>query len=464
MMSKYIRSEANSAINRQAIICFFILFILSFIYPGCRSAQGAETTPTIRYLFSIDAKLSGLPLNGVQSLFIDNKHKELYALDDSNHRVVITDLEGTFLYQFDYADAGVKSAPVGFAVAEDGLLYFAEEKRIIITTYRGIYKRDISLFSIPNLDTMSIQSIAIDEDKIYIGDSGNNRVIVMDRKNEVFLTQFIAQELGKNIYIAADYDGIYIRNPSLFSVLHLDKNGKVLNNFGKVSSLPGGFSMTADITIDRKNGWVIVVDINRLMVIFFDRQGKFLFEFGGPMLFKLPRAAAVDDKNRVYVFDATKRIRVFQVIEPAVVAKPETEPAPVIAVKPETKPAPPPSPKPPMDEVSAMAEKELRLLPVFFDKGSNDLKEADLQILAKNAEWLKKNPAVKINIRGYADEQATYEYNLAISEDRAKVVLQYLVQQGIDSKRLNFTNFGMATDKGEDALRQKNRVDLLVVK
>ena len=465
MSSKYIRPKV--------LIFIFILSVLSFLYPAFCFSQEVRPNFTIKYLFGIDAQVSGAPLGGVSKLFIDNKNNELYALDDANQRVVITDLNGTFLYHFTYTDAGVKSMPVGIAATDDGLLYIAEQKRIVITTYRGIYKKDMGLSSIPNADTMVIHSMAMEGDKIYLGDSANGRVILMDRTKEAFVAQF-KEGIGHNAYIALDDEGMYIRDPAAFSIIHLDGNGKLLGRFGSVSSLAGGFSMLADTTVDRKNGRVIVLDINRLQAIFFDREGKFLFEFGGPDVFLAPRAITTDDKGRVYIYDGSKKIRVFQIIEetPVIVAAqpepppPAPEPPPPPPAPEPPPPPPPPAPAPePVKEVAQMVEEERKLLAVFFAVDSAKLEEGDLITLDKDAEWLKKNPDVKINVRGYADERGSDEYNLTLSKKRAKAVMDYLVKQGIEPARLMFIGFGrvLSTDRSEEALRQNRRVDFLVV-
>lgn len=295
---------------------FVYLFFFSCLdpMPPCfgQDAPAAKQIKIARYLFSIDAAASGYPISGVRALFIDTVHEELYVLDDSNQRVVITTLNGTFLYQFKYSDAGVLSMPAGIAAAEDGLLYIAEERRVVITTYRGEYKKVVDLSSIPDRDSMIIQSIAMEGDALYLGDGVNGRIIVMDRKKETFVRQF-REGLGHNIFMALDNEGIYVKDSPMFSVIHLDKNGNALGRWGAMSSLAGGFSMLADITVDRKNGRVIVLDINRLEVIFFDRNGNFTFEFGGPNTFHSPSSVAVDNKDRVYIFDSRK-IRVFQMM------------------------------------------------------------------------------------------------------------------------------------------------------
>src|SRR3989338_1656081 len=125
---KYVHKLVPKCFNWgwASTIFIFLLSVLSFLHPAFCLGQEVKQNFTIKYLFSIDARVSGTPLEGVSKIFIDNKNNELYALDAANQRVVITDLNGTFLYQFTYADAGIKSMPVGITATDDGLLYIAE--------------------------------------------------------------------------------------------------------------------------------------------------------------------------------------------------------------------------------------------------------------------------------------------------------------------------------------------------
>lgn len=64
------------------------------------------------------------------------------------------------------------------------------------------------------------------------------------------------------------------------------------------------------------------------------------------------------------------------------------------------------------------------------------------QDLAENAEWIKGNPDVTVQIEGHCDSRGSVEYNLALGERRAKSVKNYLVNLGIDGKRLTIISYG----------------------
>jgi outer membrane protein OmpA-like peptidoglycan-associated protein len=73
---------------------------------------------------------------------------------------------------------------------------------------------------------------------------------------------------------------------------------------------------------------------------------------------------------------------------------------------------------------------------------------------------LQENPLMKIEISGHTDKTGTDQINIKLSENRAKVVVDYLVQKGIDRSRLEYKGFGSLqpiSDNATSAGRAKNR-------
>lgn len=75
------------------------------------------------------------------------------------------------------------------------------------------------------------------------------------------------------------------------------------------------------------------------------------------------------------------------------------------------------------------------------------------------ANFLKKNPGVSVEIKGYADELGSEDYNIQLSEKRAKAVYDLLIATGIDASRLSFKGYGEDTsvDKSSADARQMAR-------
>jgi peptidoglycan-associated lipoprotein len=79
---------------------------------------------------------------------------------------------------------------------------------------------------------------------------------------------------------------------------------------------------------------------------------------------------------------------------------------------------------------------------ILFDIDNTGLNENARYILTSQAAWLVENNKYKIIINGYADEQGTRGYNLALGAKRSAVVRDFLVLNGVDEVRLKTSTFG----------------------
>jgi peptidoglycan-associated lipoprotein len=97
---------------------------------------------------------------------------------------------------------------------------------------------------------------------------------------------------------------------------------------------------------------------------------------------------------------------------------------------------------------------------VYFDLDKSDLRDDALEVLRRNAEWLKAHAVYRVRIEGNCDERGTTEYNLALGDRRASSVKSYLVKAGIDAGRFETISYGEEhpVDMGhDDSAWQKNR-------
>ena len=118
--------------------------------------------------------------------------------------------------------------------------------------------------------------------------------------------------------------------------------------------------------------------------------------------------------------------------------------------------APPPSEEP----TAFTGEVSVELGTVFFDFDKYDLRSDARDTLSANADWLKSNPGIQLQIEGHCDIRGTEEYNLALGERRANAVKSYLVSLGVDEARLFTISYGeeMLADSGlSSEAHAKNR-------
>ncbi len=102
----------------------------------------------------------------------------------------------------------------------------------------------------------------------------------------------------------------------------------------------------------------------------------------------------------------------------------------------------------------------------FFDYNRYEIRQDQRDTLEKDAAWLREHPTVKITVEGHCDERGTAQYNMALGQQRAQAVKDYLVGLGIDSSRIQIISYGnerpFAVGHDEKAWAQNRRDHFLV--
>jgi peptidoglycan-associated lipoprotein len=96
-------------------------------------------------------------------------------------------------------------------------------------------------------------------------------------------------------------------------------------------------------------------------------------------------------------------------------------------------------------------DKPIELPNILYDFGKWDLRPESMISLDKLVETLLDNPNVSIELMSHTDSRNTEEYNLDLSQKRAQIVVQYLIDKGIDPQRLSAKGYGKSTPKMVDA-------------
>jgi outer membrane protein OmpA-like peptidoglycan-associated protein len=97
---------------------------------------------------------------------------------------------------------------------------------------------------------------------------------------------------------------------------------------------------------------------------------------------------------------------------------------------------------------------------IFFETGKFELKSTSYPELNYVVEILKANPTMKILVGGHTDNVGNAASNQTLSENRARAVMNYLIEKGIEAERLSSKGYGatkpIQTNDTEDG-RAKNR-------
>jgi peptidoglycan-associated lipoprotein len=93
-------------------------------------------------------------------------------------------------------------------------------------------------------------------------------------------------------------------------------------------------------------------------------------------------------------------------------------------------------------DYEATYEEGSPLADVHFDYDSATLTEEARATLERHALWLQNHRDVRATIEGHCDKRGTTDYNLALGEQRARSVWDYLVGLGVAPDRLRTVSYG----------------------
>jgi len=97
---------------------------------------------------------------------------------------------------------------------------------------------------------------------------------------------------------------------------------------------------------------------------------------------------------------------------------------------------------------------------IFFAPGVNTIRPSSHSILDRVASTLMTRPDIEeVSIQGHTARNASGDINLALSVQRAKAVVDYLVARGVKRERISSIGFGQTRGANKD-----NRVEFVIEK
>jgi outer membrane protein OmpA-like peptidoglycan-associated protein len=104
---------------------------------------------------------------------------------------------------------------------------------------------------------------------------------------------------------------------------------------------------------------------------------------------------------------------------------------------------------------------------VFFETDRFELKPESFIELDRLVSLLKKNPDLRIEVSGHTDNVGSDQHNMELSQNRAKVVYDYLVGKLINPSRLRYKGYGetkpMSTNETEGGRKINRRTEFIVL-
>jgi len=110
---------------------------------------------------------------------------------------------------------------------------------------------------------------------------------------------------------------------------------------------------------------------------------------------------------------------------------------------------------------------KIALRNIFFEVGKSDLAQGSDTELGRLIKLLTDVPSLKIEISGHTDNTGSEELNLKLSGNRAQVVVDYLIKEGITTSRLVSKGYGSSkpvdTNNSKEGRQQNRRTEFEIV-
>jgi len=300
-------------LKKQFLIPILIVILVLLSVPV--KSQAVQGT----FLYSLSNFTGLIPYNWAR-VSVDEERNEIYILYQNSLRIF--NEAGMEIHGFgDDLDLG---HIVDMAIEPSGdillLAYKQSEGEIIQCNYRGVLKSTLKLSNLPDEFLKFVPNRMIYKDgNLYFISLSEMRIVITDIQGNfkkgydlIPLLEREEKDRGNMEVIGFSVDrerNILFTVPTLFRACILSPEGK-MDWFGKPGSVSGKFNIVAGITRDSKGNY-LVVDKLKCAVMVFDKDYKFLTQFGyrglKPGNLIAPDDIAIDRNDRIYVTQSRKR-------------------------------------------------------------------------------------------------------------------------------------------------------------
>ena len=105
---------------------------------------------------------------------------------------------------------------------------------------------------------------------------------------------------------------------------------------------------------------------------------------------------------------------------------------------------------------------------IFFETDSHALQDSSFPELENLAVLLKQNPDIYVEISGHTDSTGRLDYNMELSENRARSVRDFLINQGVSAGRIRYAGYAdtipVDTNETEEGRANNRRTEFKIIK
>lgn len=210
-----------------------------------------------------------------------------------------------------YGDQDVMLGESRSVFVADDRIYISDTSnhRVVVLDYNGKFLHkfgDVPQGSWPGMSFP--YGLTVVDDRTYVVDAGAMRVAVFDLEGN-FISNFGVESLVKPVNIVFHDELFYITDVSRQQIVLLDRDGNEVLSFGRFGrdGNPGELNYPNGLAVD-ENGQIYVADTNNSRIQIFNKDGEFLASWqgnngGGAGVFSAPMNISLDRNNNLYVTD-----------------------------------------------------------------------------------------------------------------------------------------------------------------
>jgi DNA-binding beta-propeller fold protein YncE len=251
------------------------------------AAEAAAERPTV-----LDLKPSLLiaeflyegPFQRVTSVHCDPGTGEIYVADATQGVIGIFDERGAPLFAF--SDAEHLAEPRRITVDSKGRIYALDLDwtHVKVFNYRGDFEESIDVAALAG-QPVQLSALALDDEGLlWVGDSLNGQILAIGAGPRL-LRRFGVPgngpgELGGIASLAVDRERVYVADQTSLGVQVYSRFGRYQRGWGLHETGKANVSLPAGIAVDGA-GRIILVDMLRHEIKYFEPDGKLIEVFGG---------------------------------------------------------------------------------------------------------------------------------------------------------------------------------------
>lgn len=298
-----------------------LVALLSFAPFPAQASAGVKST----FLYSLANFHGKLPYNEVR-VRVDRSHDEVYVVE----RGIVRVFNQNGMEFFWFGDNPELESIYDLAVDESGSIFLLSfnfthpenpKYYLIRCNYRGDAEEKLTVTGLPPGFSRFFPNYMMCRDgHLYFFSSSKMQVVVTDKRG-VFQRGYDFAEIleipekdrpnteifGFNLDPSGN---MLFTVPVLFKAYVVSPEGKVTGSFGKAGSAPGLFGIVSGIAMDDQGNYLVVERL-RSVVMVFDKEFRFLKEFGyrggKPGNLIRPNEVAVGSSGKLYVTQVGKR-------------------------------------------------------------------------------------------------------------------------------------------------------------